>query len=704
MKTIKQLLITIAVLLFSATASAYDFEVDGIYYNILSASDFTVEVTSGDNKYSGDIVIPSTVAYKSKVLSITNIEAVAFSNCENLTSLTVGSNVINIENGSFEGCKSLIYLCLEDGTETLELGCNYYSNIYSNTTGNYAGEGLFRDCPLERLYLGRNISFDGSGNAGFAPFYMGQYGSCVLASMTIGKNVTRIPDLFFRYAKNLTAVHISDLSAWCKIYFSSSDANPLYYAQNLYLNGELVTELVIPDDVTEINDYAFHNCSGLTSVTIGNDVTGIGKGAFRNCSGLTSVTIGNSVTNIGDYAFEGCSALTAVHISNLSAWCNIDSKSNPLYYAKNLYLDGEPVTNIVVPNGITEIKANMFAYCSNLVSVTIPSSVLSIANHAFNGCSALKELCIEDSEETLTLGYNYWEYRNTGKGLFYDCPIETLYLGRNLSYETDYNYGYSPFYNKSTLTSVTIGYSVNNINDYTFDGCSGLTSIYLFNETPPYVHKNNFTESQYVDIVLYVPQGSLAAYQSADVWKNFWDIQEIEVPDRPETPSTPDISEPEEKKCATPVITYNNSGLDITTETDGAEIHTDITCSDANSYNGDRIDLSATYSITTYATKSGYLNSDTATATLCWIAVSGDSEDNSIIKVEAMPVLITCNNGTINICSGKEGAEVVVYTTSGVAVGNATITNGNAIISTGLAKGEIAVISIAGKGIKVVMQ
>ena len=251
------------------------------------------------------------------------------------------------------------------------------------------------------------------------------------------------------------------------------------------------------------------------------------------------------------------------------------------------------------------------------------------------------------------------------------------------------------FYYCSGLTSIVIPNSVTSIGYYAFWGCTGLTNIQLLSKTPPTVESGNFAESQYTDITLYVPVGSLETYQAADTWKNFWDIREEG------TTETPDE---EVKKCATPVITYINSGLDIICETDGAEIHTYITCNDANSYNGDRIDLSATYNITAYATKSGYLNSETVTATLCWIAVSSDSEDNSIIKVEAMPVLITCNNGTINICGGKEGAEVVVYTTSGVAVGNATITNGNATISTGLAKGEIAVISIAGKGIKVVMQ
>ena len=279
--------------------------------------------------------------------------------------------------------------------------------------------------------------------------------------------------------------------------------------------------------------------------------------------------------------------------------------------------------------------------------------------------------------------------------MFYDCPLESLYLGRNIQYETGRNYGYSPFCENKTLKSVTIGNSVTRIGNYAFSACDSLASIRLLGETPPTVGSNNFTNKQYMNMIVYVPKGTLATYQAADTWKNFWDIREEG------TTETPDE---EVKKCATPLITYNNSGLDIASETDGSEIRTTIKCSDVDSFNGSRIDLSATYNITAYATKSGYLNSEIATATLCWIAVSGSSEENSIIEVEAMPVLITCNNGTINICGGKEGAEVVVYTTSGVAVGNATITNGNAIISTELAMGEIAVVNIAGKGIKIVMQ
>ena len=119
-------------------------------------------------------------------------------------------------------------------------------------------------------------------------------------------------------------MYITDITAWCGISFGDSDANPLYYAKNLYLNGELVTELVIPDSVTSIGKYAFYNCTSLTSVTIPDSVESIGNYAFYGCTGLTSVTIPDSVESIGDYAFRYCSGLTDVYYTGTEAeWSNI---------------------------------------------------------------------------------------------------------------------------------------------------------------------------------------------------------------------------------------------------------------------------------------------------------------------------------------------------------------------------------------------
>ena len=127
-----------------------------------------------------------------------------------------------------------------------------------------------------------------------------------LTSITIGNSVTTIGSGAFISCYGLTSVHISDLEAWCKIKNNTSESNPLFLAHHLFLNDQEVKDLVIPNSVTSIGDWAFEGCTGLTSVTIPNSVTTIGNGAFYVCSGLTSVTIPNSVTSIGYDAFLDC--------------------------------------------------------------------------------------------------------------------------------------------------------------------------------------------------------------------------------------------------------------------------------------------------------------------------------------------------------------------------------------------------------------
>ena len=128
MKTIKQLLITIAVLLFSLTAKAYDFEVDGIYYNIISATDFTAEVTYGDNAYSGEVIIPSSVNYNSRIVTITRIGANAFRWDDPLTNIIIPNSVTSIGNFAFEGC-SLVGVTIPNSVTSIEYGA--FDKCYS---------------------------------------------------------------------------------------------------------------------------------------------------------------------------------------------------------------------------------------------------------------------------------------------------------------------------------------------------------------------------------------------------------------------------------------------------------------------------------------------------------------------------------------------------------------------------------------------
>lgn len=147
--------------------------------------------------------------------------------------------------------------------------------------------------------------------------------------------------------------------------------------------GATIKSVVIENGVTNIGESAFIGCKNLTSVTIPESVKSIGNNAFAECTGLTSVTIPDNVTSIGYAAFYGCTGLTRVNISNITAWCNIsfmESISNPLMDAHNLYLNDNIVTDLIIPDSVTNIGSNTFAGCTGLKSVTIPDSVTSIGH------------------------------------------------------------------------------------------------------------------------------------------------------------------------------------------------------------------------------------------------------------------------------------------------------------------------------------
>ena len=411
-----------------------------------------------------------------------------------------------------------------------------------------------------------------------------------------------------------------------------------------------LTSVTIPNSVTSIGYFAFSGCSGLTSVTIPNSVTSIGDNAFYKCCGLTSVTIPNSVTSIGSYAFAGCSGLTS----------------------------------ITIPNSVTSIGRAAFASCSGLTSVTIPNSVTSIGNHAFIGCSGLTSITIPNSVTSIE------------KAAFWYCSgLTSVTIPNSVT-----SIGTSAFRYCSGLTSVTIGSGVTSIGNYAFDGVDIPTVISLienpFTITGKTSDNRTFTQNTFNNATLFVPKGTIDKYKATDGWKDFVFIEE----------GTGGGDTPTTQKCEKPTISYENGKLTFTSETEGAVCQYSITDTDIKAGSGNEVQLGVTYDISVYAAKAGYENSETATATLCWIDQQPKTEGitNGIANIPANAVLIQSEGGSIKVQGVDEGTQVNVYGINGTQAGSAVSQSGAATINSNLQPGSIAIVKIGQKSVKVVIK
>ena len=226
---------------------------------------------------------------------------------------------------SVVGTKAFAYDIAVENSDGVMIYYNYYNDgtelEVTRKSSSYRYSGVV-NIPEEVTYMSRTRKVTTIGDGAFwdcsglisvtipnSVTTIGQeaFFCCTgLSSVTIPNSVTTIKNSAFNQCSGLTSVHITDLASWCKIAFNVERSNPLYYAHHLFLNDEEIKDLVIPNSVTTIKNYAFYRCSSLTSVTIPNSVTTIEERAFYGCTGLTSVTIPNSVKIIGASAFSVC--------------------------------------------------------------------------------------------------------------------------------------------------------------------------------------------------------------------------------------------------------------------------------------------------------------------------------------------------------------------------------------------------------------
>lgn len=256
-------------------------------------------------------------------------------------------------------------------------------------------------------------------------------------------------------------------------------------------------------------------------------VTEIDDYAFSGCSEMTSVSIPASVWYIGREAFSGCEALKEIHISNLSAWCEMsfydvldDAGDTPLHYASELYLDGELITDLVVPEDVTEIGAHAFEGYEKLKSVVLHNSIYAIHKSAFLNCTHITDINFPDSL------FYIGPYAFNGTAWYENKPDGEVYIGKLLykyKGEMPHNSNIvvkdgteticeSAFDGCTGLTSITLPSSLKHIHNYAFAGCDNLIEIYCKAQTPPCY--NRYYNDYHRDAKLYIPKGTLETYKN----------------------------------------------------------------------------------------------------------------------------------------------------------------------------------------------
>lgn len=435
---------------------------------------------------------------------IYTISRYVFENNTDIVSLTIPVG-IKIERYAFSGCTSIKYLTAEsDNISTVP-----------------------KDSLTDIVVLGEAItiySLSGIKN---------------LSSITISSSIKSIETGFNSVLSEDSKVYyLGTLEDWCKIEFKYYESNPMNRTENVYIDGEIITNLVIPESITEIKDFAFYSCKTLVGVIIPNNVTTIGKQAFCECDALTGVTIGESVINIGEGAFKYCTAITEINFNatavqdlsdysetfgnagkqaagiNVTFGKNVTRIPASLFYVPSYYNtssanivsvtfeDGSVCQSIgntafancktlsgslIIPNGVTSIGEYAFSECEELTSITIPNTVTSIGEEAFYSCykienATMPTIAIPFIAKTVLKSVVINGGTEIPDKAFYNCyALTSVELPDSITSIGEYAFYYCK------ITSIEIPSEVTSIGKYAFGYCSKLTSATFVNTSGWYI-------------------------------------------------------------------------------------------------------------------------------------------------------------------------------------------------------------------------
>lgn len=437
-------------------ASAYDYEYNGIYYN-LDAVNQTATVTfrtTSYNSYSGNITIPETmIGPKSIQYTVVSIGDDAFNKCSNLSSITIPATVETIGARAFRACTNIttisipnmvssigaeaFYGCTKLASATLPqnyltsiseylfYGCSSLETIQIPSTVTAMGNYAFQNC-TKLASVSLSTRTQTIGNYTFS-------GCSVLANVTIPASVKSIGNYAFQNCSKLTSVNMSPGLETIGI--------------SAFRSCSLLPSVTLPNTVTSLGSSVFYGCSALNSVTLSTALTSLPDECFRNCTTLPAITIPALVTTISSSTFTGCSKLSTITFAE-------GMTSIPRSYATM-------VTTVNLPSTATTIVSQAFSGFSSLNTITFPASLTTIESKAFYGCSSLSSITLPPSLSTVE------------SQVFYGCTaLNSVTFPANLT--TIEN---QAFYGCSALPRITIPARVASIGTDAFANCNNLAEL-----------------------------------------------------------------------------------------------------------------------------------------------------------------------------------------------------------------------------------
>lgn len=644
------------------------------------------------------------------------IEERAFHNCQGITSLTIPNTLNEIGEYAFENCNNLNNVFVD--CETIGNWLNSIPSITNIKIGGNVktlGDDSFRDMSgITSIEIPENVTSIGEWAFCACPFLktivipnsvtsIGSHSfsnNYRLTSVVIGDGITEIPDDSFEDNENLSVVsfgkrvekfpgisagvahyaftgcpklshlifncntvpsNIPEFSSISEITFGENVMGSNYSFTNYeitkvtfncptvsswFMKNKYVKEVIIGDSVKEINHMAFYNCTSLLKAEVGKSVEVI-NGAFESCSNLEEVILGDNVWKITGFCFRDCIKLSTINLPESLTYLGLEAFNRC-----------ESLELLVVPNGVKSIEQYTFKGCKNLKKISLGSGVETIGYAAFSGCNNLQEFYCHAVVPPTCNGTAFSGLDQSNCKLFVPETSIDMYWGAD-QWMDFWNLESIPSPKEVAVSGITLDQTTATLTE-------GETVALTATVSPDDATDKTVTWGTSDAKVAIVENGVVTAVAAGTTTITAKANDGSGVSAQCEVT----VKELILGKCATPSINYVDGKVSLTSETEGAKVITTVANGDDETFEVLDFDLIPTYTITAYATKSKYENSDEVTLTICWVPCTEEheSEDTGILTIPAKPVLISARDGVLTLSGLAEDTAVTLYTTDGAMV------------------------------------